>query len=341
MVGETRLAGNSGRADLDGIKNRIRGAVLALACGNSLGSSAVGLTRKEILGSTGYACLRDFLPGLSKSQYPEHVAGKIGAAAFQSLTLGNSLAENNGRFIRDDVKNRFRLMLEDDKFLNTLPKAGCLAGLRQMVDGLESESINDELQIADIGVVVRGSMAGCLPGPTKTEEPAEIAKEQCLPTHSDSRVLAAAAVLADSIHFFIAGHRLDTEDEVRAFVKRELEIANNIDPRFADAWDGIAPDLDYSNPAEDLPYSVVNVQPDVSELLPTAVGIFLIFRHSLEEAISTAALAGGETDTTASIVGALSGAYHGAKAIPERWLEQLAHHSDFEDLSNKLYKLWI
>jgi len=339
MVGETRLSGNSGRADLDGVKNRIRGALLAGACGNSLGSSAVGLTRKEILGSTGYSCLRDFLPGLTKSQYPEHVAGKIGAAAFQTLVFGNSLAENKGKFNREDLKSRFRQMLEDEKFLNTLPRAGCLAGLRHMVD--ELDPISDDLQIADIGVVVRSAVAGCLPGPTKTETPAEIAVEQCLPTHSDNRVLAAAAVLADSIHYFVEGHRLDTEDEVRAYVKRELDLANGIDPRFADAWDGIAPDLDYSNPAEDLPYSVVNVQPDVSELLPTAVGIFLIFRHSLEEAISTAALAGGETDTTANIVGALSGAYHGAKAIPERWLEQLAHHSDFEDLSNKLHKLWI
>jgi ADP-ribosylglycohydrolase len=339
MVGETRLAGNSGRADLDGIKNRIRGTLLAGACGNSLGSSAVGLTRKEILGSTGYSCLRDFLPGLTKSQYPEHVAGKIGAAAFQTLIFGNALADNNGKFNREDLKNKFRQMLEDEKFLNTLPRAGCLAGLRHMVDGLDP--INPDLQIADIGVVVRAGVAGCLPGPTKTEQPSEIAVEQCLPSHSDNRVLAAAAVLADSIHFFVAGNRLDTEDEVRAYVKRELDLANGIDPRFADAWDGIAPDLDYSNPAEDLPYSVINVQPDVSELLPTAVGIFLIFRHSLEEAISTAALAGGETDTTANIVGALAGAYHGAKAIPERWLEQLVHRSDFEELSNKLHKLWI
>jgi ADP-ribosylglycohydrolase len=147
-------------------------------------------------------------------------------------------------------------------------------------------------------------------------------------------------VVADSVHYFISGGRLDTEDQVRAYVKREFEVANRFDPRFAESWDDVAPDLDYTKPAEDLPYSLVNVESNVNELVPTAVGIFLIFRHSLEEAVCAAARSGGDTDTVAILVGALSGAYHGAANVPERWLKGVAMKEKLEALAQGLANLW-
>jgi ADP-ribosylglycohydrolase len=102
----------------------------------------------------------------------------------------------------------------------------------------------------------------------------------------------------------------------------------------------VAPDLDYVNPAADLPYSLINVESNVNELVPTAVGIFLIFRHSLEEAVCAAARSGGDTDTVATIVGALSGAYHGASQIPGRWLTELAHKEELENIAKQLTNLW-
>ena len=108
----------------------------------------------------------------------------------------------------------------------------------------------------------------------------------------------------------------------------------------ADYWDDVAPDLDYSTPAEELPYSLINVDSDVNEAVPTAVGIFLIFRHNLEEAVAAAASSGGDTDTVAAIVGALSGAYHGASAIPERWLNGISHRDRLEQVADQLIALW-
>jgi ADP-ribosylglycohydrolase len=152
--------------------------------------------------------------------------------------------------------------------------------------------------------------------------------------------MSAAAVVADSISYFISGARLQNENDVRGYVQREFEVANRFDPRFAESWDDVAPDLDYKNPAEELPYSLVNVESNVNELVPTAVGIFLIFRHSLEEAVCAAARSGGDTDTVSIIVGALSGAYHGAQAIPQRWLSQLKHKQELEALAKGLADLW-
>ena len=168
----------------------------------------------------------------------------------------------------------------------------------------------------------------------------ELAAKQALLTHGDPRAAASAAVIADSINYFIRGNRLDTEEEVRKYVAREIEIANRFDERFAEAWDDIAPDLNYAKPAEELPYSLVNVQATVTELVPTAVGIFLIFRHSAEEAICMAARSGYDTDKVSVIVGALSGSYHGIDAIPARWRDKIEQKERIQALSDKITSYW-
>jgi ADP-ribosylglycohydrolase len=184
---------------------------------------------------------------------------------------------------------------------------------------------------------VRAFPAGCLPDSCDITG---IAAMQAKLTHADGRVAAAAAILANSVGGFIRGKRLDTADEVRSYVHENYDKAIMIDGRFASAWDDVAPDLDYTHPAHELPYSVINVESDVSEAVPTAVGIFLIFRHNLEEAVAQAACCGGDTDTCAAVVGALSGAYHGASAIPERWLSKLAHRQWLEKIAEGLANLW-
>jgi ADP-ribosylglycohydrolase len=152
--------------------------------------------------------------------------------------------------------------------------------------------------------------------------------------------LQSAAVVADSIHYFLQGGSLKTADEVRNYVLHELAVANEHDARFAEAWDDVAPDLDYANPADELPYSLINVESSVNELVPTAVGIFLIFRHDAEAAICAAARSGGDTDTVASLVGALSGAYHGFSKLPEKWLNQIDHKDRIEKMCEQIIKLW-
>ena len=316
----------------------MRGTILASACGNSLGGSCIGLTRKEILVTTGFSQLKDFAPGLSRSQMPGHKAGDLLADSYLALTFAESLIKSNGHLDAEDLRKRFGELLEDADFLASGPGAVCLGTIRCIIDSTASglECFN----LPDPSTAVRAFPCGCLPGPPKTDELRHLATLQSEAAYSDKSVTAAAVVIADSINFLVQGGKVGSEAEVHSFVQRELEIAHSIDDRFADAWDGIAPDLDYSAPATDLPYSLINVEPKVTELIPTAMGIFLIFRHSLEESICAAALSGGDTDTVACLVGAFAGAYHGAKAIPARWTEQIAHKQRINEVAQNLAKFW-
>ena len=59
---------------------------------------------------------------------------------------------------------------------------------------------------------------------------------------------------------------------------------------------------------------------------------------TLEEAVLRAVNLGEDADTTGAIVGQLAGAYYGAQAIPARWLEVLAMRGDIEELAGKLFE---
>ena len=324
--------------DLKGVEDRIHGALLGAACANSLGASCIGLSRKEILVSTGLSSLRDFSPGLSRSKLPEHKPGNVLAEIALALNFAESLVAHDGQFSRVNWQERLKELLQDKEFLGTNPRVISLTFMRKAVDGLPS--ILEEHETSDIASAITSFPSGCLPGPPKTSTSIALAVEQSAISHFDKRVQAAAAVIADSIHSFVRGLDLATETEVRNYVDRELTVAQAIDQRFADAWDGIAPDLDYTNSEQELPYSLINAEPTVTELVPTAVGIFLLYRHSLEEAICTAALSGGDTDTVSTIVGALAGAYHGAAKIPQRWLNGLANKDHIENVAKKLCQFW-
>jgi ADP-ribosylglycohydrolase len=269
---------------------------------------------------------------------PEHKAGNLLADSFLALTFAESVIHSNGHLDADDLRKRFSALIENEEFLASGPGAVCLGTIRCIIDATASglQCFN----LPDPSTAVRAFPLGCLPGPPKTDGLRTAAALQCSFAYSDKSVTAAAVVIADSINFLIQGGKIDTPEEVLAFIQRELEIARAIDDGFADAWDGIAPDLDYSSSSEDLPYSLINVQPNVAELVPTAVGIFLIFRHDLEKSICAAALSGGDTDTVACLVGAFAGAYHGAKAIPSRWTEQIAHKLRINQVAENLAKFW-
>ena len=57
---------------------------------------------------------------------------------------------------------------------------------------------------------------------------------------------------------------------------------------------------------------------------------------SYTEAVLMAVNLGDDTDTTASVTGALAGLYYGFDAIPEKWIKGIKRSNDIHDLCNRL-----
>ena len=71
--------------------------------------------------------------------------------------------------------------------------------------------------------------------------------------------------------------------------------------------------------------------------VPTAIFCFLHNEGSFEDSVLYAVSLGGDTDTIAAMAGAISGAYHGDQAIPERWKSNLERGDYIEELAEKLW----
>ncbi|MCS7233924.1 MAG: ADP-ribosylglycohydrolase family protein [Synergistetes bacterium] len=78
----------------------------------------------------------------------------------------------------------------------------------------------------------------------------------------------------------------------------------------------------------------------VVESVPSALYCFAFSPDSFLGSVVNAVMAGGDTDTIAALTGAISGAFNGAGAIPENWLNGLERRDYITSLGERLYELW-
>jgi len=72
---------------------------------------------------------------------------------------------------------------------------------------------------------------------------------------------------------------------------------------------------------------------------PTAIFAFLAHPQDFVSTVIYAVSLGGDTDTIASMAGAISGAYLGIDAIPSEWQEQLENRDYISNLADRLWQL--
>lgn len=187
------------------------------------------------------------------------------------------------------------------------------------------------------GAIMRVSPAGWA-SPGRLEEAVEIACNVVLPTHPTDVALSAAAGQAAAVSEALSpsasvlsvidaalegvragetiGKKIARQTSQR-YPLPNLELALNLAEKARDPFDAAA-----------LIRRTIGSHFHVSETLATAIGIFSASKGDFKSGILAAINNGGDTDTIASIVGALSGALNGIKAIPEDWVntvEQVNH----------------
>ena len=73
--------------------------------------------------------------------------------------------------------------------------------------------------------------------------------------------------------------------------------------------------------------------------VPAAIFSFIVHPDSFEKAVIYAISLGGDTDTIGAMAGAISGAYLGVEAIPEKWLAKLENRLYIEPLAKELRQI--
>lgn len=147
-------------------------------------------------------------------------------------------------------------------------------------------------------------------------------EKACLPTHGTNVAISAASAVAFAINEGLSNDNASVDSIVEAAIagakageKRGFEYpAASVAKRIELALDLIGKVNDCFNAAIKL-YDYIGAGVESNEAIPTAIGIFAIAKGDPMKAIKCAVNIGGDSDTIASIVGGISGAFKGIKAF--------------------------
>jgi ADP-ribosylglycohydrolase len=289
----------------DPIEDRIAGVLLGGAVGDALGLPMEGLSRRRARRRFTGPLRHRFLFGRGMcSDDTEHACMTAAAIALHP--------EDAAAFIRTLAwKLRWWLL--------GLPAGIGLATLRSIVRlwvGLPPQ--RSGVRSAGNGPAMRAAVIGAY---FHDDEPRlrEYIRASTRLTHTDPRAERGALLIAmAAAHAITRGcadgfleialRELSNDEELHRFLNLAAEHlrAGSSPETFADA-------IGLSR----------GVSGYINHTVPVALYCWLRTPHSFEEAVGSCIALGGDTDTTAAIVGALAGATAGASAIPNRLLNGL------------------
>lgn len=291
----------------EALREAIQGCLFGLACGDALGAAVEELRASDIRRHFPHS-LREFERGVPGSLLADLPAGTYTDDTVMALGLVEAYIEREGAFDLQAIANNWIHWKKSGPYWELGPGTACNEALDKLIggqspreSGVDSAGNGGTMRVAPVGLVRWRNLQRC------TQE----AIEQSRITHAHPEADAAAACMALAISFLVRHHRQPFE--TKAFWDSFLPVAERISARFTTA-------LRNAMVAEELPE---NVSGYVTKTLPAAFQIFLAHREDPKAAIVVAANAGGDTDSLAAMVGALAGAYQGAKDLPKCWVKGL------------------
>jgi ADP-ribosylglycohydrolase len=158
----------------------------------------------------------------------------------------------------------------------------------------------------------------------------EDVEKACLPTHGTSVAISAASAVAFAIAEGLSASDTTIDSIVeaaragaKAGVQRGFEYpAASVDKRIELALDLVGRAKNCFDAAIKL-YDYIGAGIESNEAIPTAIGIFVAAKGDPMTAIKCAINIGGDSDTIASIVGGISGAFKGIKAFNQVEIENI------------------
>ena len=268
---------------------RAQGCLLGQLAGDALGSLVEFQTPDEI-----WRQYPDGVRDLADGGTWNTIAGQPTDDSEMALMLARSLAQER-RYNREAVREAYVRWLDSGPFDygNTV-----FSGLRGRP--------NTESQAN--GALMRISPLGIFGAKHAEEEVADWARQDAAITHPHPVCQKANALMALAI-----AHALREGDSAGALYERVLAWANDmaVDESLLDVIVGAAD----APPAD---YTVLQ-----GWVLIAFRNAFWQLLHAAdaEAGIIDTVMRGGDTDTNAAIAGALLGAVHGRRAIPERWVK--------------------
>jgi ADP-ribosylglycohydrolase len=296
------------------------GALYGLAIGDALGMPTQLMSREAI--AVRYGSIRSFEPAdVDHPLAAEMPAASITDDTEQALLLAGLLVEGDGHvdaavFARELVRWEDRMRAK-----GSLDLLG--PSTKRAVEAvIEGESVDESgrfgttngaaMRIAPVGIVVDSSDLVAL---------VDRVVEASRASHNTGVAIAGASAVGAAVSAGIDGADLD-EVIGLAVAAAELGARRGYWVAAADVAARIRWTAELVDPADvegslTRIYELVGTSLVTQESVPAAFGVLRLFPGDPWEACLAAASLGGDSDTVAAMVGAMSGAIYGIDAVPE------------------------
>jgi ADP-ribosylglycohydrolase len=294
-----------------GIQDRFRGSLFGGAIGDAMGSAFEFISSSAIAASNGGPIVRDYREALPGSLMHPRVAGRPTDDTAMTLALLESLAQGAPPLSIESLHRGICDALAPGNnpastmFWDGGPGGACIAMLRVAQSGAGPfERLNPNA--GGNGAAMRAHVCGLFPDRAFV---AELGALQARLSHPHPAAVACAQAIALIAHEGFYTGKLATE--------LPPEVT---DPQMLAAWTAAHRDL---KKGARLPAHLRDVDMAGWNTVSAAHAIAYLYSDDVEAAIGIAAGSGGDTDTVASMVGAMLGAVHGCAALPQRWIDGL------------------
>ncbi len=253
-----------------------------------------------------------------------------------------------GRFDPRDYARRIAMIFVENRIVGR-GRATEQAAWR-LAAGVPWEEAGTPSPSAGNGSVMRVGPIGLL----YADDPGKMvraAHDQGRITHRDPRCSAGAVAIAGAVALAVRGGEIEAgrllsqlaewaapfEESVADALRQLVEWVPQPPKEAAASVSGIGQNPDYPDEAR-------GISPFVTTSVLWSLYSFLRSPEDYWETVCTAIAVGGDVDTTAAMAGAISGAYLGLDAIPERWARYVTDrgtwgYDELVDLAHRCQRL--
>lgn len=327
------IAGHAGSQLPDRSLGRYRGCMLGLAIGDALGAPVEFLTLQEIrarYGPDGVADL-DGWRGHPAGSFTDDTQMSL-ATAVGLLSAFADEAERGSSHVVGSLYGAYGawLELQMDEHEQRGPGRTCITALASGRMGTVAQPLNDSkgcggvMRVAPIGLAF----------------PAELAFRH--------GVDAAAITHGHPSGYLTAG--LLAEIVARLADGESLHAATDAACDSLGGWEGHRETLEAVHRAATLAAGATPTNEAIAalgagwvgeEALAIALFCAMRFGADFRTAVCAAANHGGDSDSTASICGAIVGTAHGVEALPQSWLERVERRALLENLARRMHEAFV
>jgi len=302
------------------LEDRFAGCLVGLAIGDALGMPFEGMDPQAILARQSQ--VTEFLPGdgLAAGQYTDDTK--------MMLCIAESIVED-GRVNPEDVARRFVAWFDTGDLRGI--GATCLEAIMSLKRGIPwRESGHRGKWAAGNGTAMRIAPVGLMHW-----QDMERLRGDCwstsIITHHNPEAVAGATAVAYVIARLATGDLDSTRllTDAAEFVG-ESEVARNLVQ---------AQRLLSSNTPTEMALKTLGTSGYVVETVASALYCFLRTPPDFVITVSSAVLGGGDTDTTAAVAGAISGAYNGLHRLPAHLVAQVEDSKRLQDLGRAIFRM--